>query len=105
MQREDHADEDVLRAAAEVGKGEGEGDAGSWDIEEAGEGGGELQRVQALLGASAEAVWAGRSASPTSPSLPLFSAGWLQPVTCIANAAAHTSGTLALLSDAIVRQS
>ena len=61
--------------------------------------------VEALLGASAEAVWAGRSASPTSPSLPLFSAGWLQPVTCIANAAAHTSGTLALLSDAIVRQS
>ena len=60
--------------------------------------------ARAVVQGSAEGVWArGRTAGPKGP---LFSQSWLWGAggVCNANAAAHTSGTLALLADAMLAQ-
>ena len=48
----------------------------------------------AVVSASAAAVWEGRTPAEHGP---LFGAGWSRPTSCLSNAAAQTSATLALL--------
>jgi len=53
----------------------------------------------AVVSASAAAVWEGRTPTGVGPAEhgPLFGAGWSRPTSCLSNAAAQTSATLALL--------